>query len=243
MFSDYYYLILGLQGFCLYHAYKNNNTQKWMYLIIFIPVIGSIMYLYDNFYSHKNIDNFGESMKRIVNTNYDVERLEKELHIANTISNKIALCDAYLNIGRYDDALVMCNESLQGGYANDVHLKMKKVQCLYMLGRYQDAVTLGEEISNHPDFKKSDQRIALAVCYANIGADDKAEQMFSSMNFPYCNYKHRVQYYKYLLQRGRKEDAMLMRDKLNEEFNLMNGLEKKTNAMAMKEFREIKNAI
>jgi hypothetical protein len=240
MFSNYYYLILGLQGFCLFHAYKNNNTQKWMYLIIFLPAIGSIMYLYDNFYSKRNIGDLGENVKRIVNSNYDVERLEKEHQLADTIHNKKALGDAYLNVGRYEEALSLFNESMQGGYANDVYLKMKKLQAMYLLARYDEAVIIGEEIMNNNDFQKSDQKIALAISYAKIGNDDKADALFSSMNFPYCNYKHRVEYYRYLLQKNRLEEAKNLGKKLEDEFAFMNNLEKKTHAVAMKEFRSVK---
>src|SRR5688572_17709867 len=101
----FYTPLLFLQGFCLYHAYKNNVEQRWYYLIAFIPLVGCVIYLYHHFYSRRGIENIGQTVKLAVNSNYRIEQLEKTLRFADNVTNRINLADAYVQIGRFEDAI------------------------------------------------------------------------------------------------------------------------------------------
>src|ERR1044071_3743878 len=100
----WFYIMLALQGFCLYHAYQHRTDQKWYYLIIFIPYIGCFIYLYDAFYSRRSVTQVSEALKQVVNSNYRIEQLEKEAQFNNSATNSIRLADAYIEAGRYAEA-------------------------------------------------------------------------------------------------------------------------------------------
>jgi hypothetical protein len=99
--------MLALQAFCLYHAYSNRSNQKWYYLIIFIPYVGCFIYLYDAFYSRRNVTQVTEVFKHVVNNNYKIEQLEKAAEFNDSATNNIRLADAYLETGRYPEAAVL----------------------------------------------------------------------------------------------------------------------------------------
>jgi hypothetical protein len=84
----YYPLIIGLQAFCIYHAYKNNSEQKWFWLIIFFPLIGCIIYLYHHFYSKENVRTISEGIKETVDKNYQTRKLEDKLNFSDSVQNK-----------------------------------------------------------------------------------------------------------------------------------------------------------
>ncbi|MFM2393578.1 MAG: hypothetical protein RLZZ546_1560, partial [Bacteroidota bacterium] len=104
MHGEFCYLILLLQGIALFHAYKNGQFQKWYFLIIFIPVIGALLYLYDAFYSKKNVEEIGIGVKKIFNPNFNIEQLERELKLEDTNQNKINLANAYLESGKFSES-------------------------------------------------------------------------------------------------------------------------------------------
>src|SRR4051812_13448934 len=92
----YYTPFLILQAFCLYHAYKNNNQQKWYWIIIFFPVVGCVIYLYDNFYSKHKLQSISEVAKNLVNSNRRIEQLERDVKFNDNVTNKVNLADAYM---------------------------------------------------------------------------------------------------------------------------------------------------
>ena len=35
---EYFYPLLALQGFCIYHAYKTRQEHKWYWMLIFLSL-------------------------------------------------------------------------------------------------------------------------------------------------------------------------------------------------------------
>ena len=82
----FYTPILILQAFCIFHAYKTGRSQRWFYLIIFLPIIGCVLYLYDTFITRKNLEDLSEGLKQTINSNRKIEQLEKKRSLADTIN-------------------------------------------------------------------------------------------------------------------------------------------------------------
>ena len=77
-------IVVIIQGYCLYHAYTNRVYQRWFWFIIIFPLLGSVVYLYHHFYSKRNTAVLSEGLKGIVNSNYEVEKMEKELKLTDS---------------------------------------------------------------------------------------------------------------------------------------------------------------
>ena len=60
-----YYLIIGLQIYCAYHAYKNRNNMYWYFIIFFVPVIGCIIYLLTQVINKRDVTNSIEEITTI----------------------------------------------------------------------------------------------------------------------------------------------------------------------------------
>ncbi len=227
-----------LQGYCLYHAYKNNNDQKWFWLIIFLPLIGCLIYLYVNFYSKENLENVGEGIKRAVNSNYDTQKIEKDVKVSDTVKNRIRLADAYLVDGRYQDALEMYESCSSGFNENDPVILMKLLKAQYFLENYNEVIRLSEKLKNEKIFQNSEEKTALAVALFRIGNLEEAEIIFKEMDARFSNYNHRIEYAKFLLQTGKNKACKGLLYSLEDEFALMDKGSKKIN----KEFiQKVKN--
>lgn len=57
-------------------------------------------YLYETFYSRRNVSSPGEGVRQAVNGNYRTERLEKAVRFNDNVTNKALLADAYAGAGR-----------------------------------------------------------------------------------------------------------------------------------------------
>jgi hypothetical protein len=155
-------LVIGLQAFCLYHAYKNNAKQKWYWLIVVFPLLGCCIYIYHHFYSRKNINKVAEGIKGAVISNYRIEKLENQLEHCSSMANKIVLADEYIEIGRFEDAIELYESCLVGFNKNDAGVLIKLVYLYHSIQNHEKAIICGDRLEADVCFKKSEEKIYYA---------------------------------------------------------------------------------
>jgi hypothetical protein len=231
--------VLILQAYCLYHAYQNNNIQRWVWLIVFIPVVGCAIYLYHNFYNRSNIETIAEGVKHVVNSNYKLEQLERAHRLSDNITTKANLAGGYATYGRYDDAITLYRECLRGFMADDPTLKMRLLHVYFLKQDYEATIDLGYSLQSEKLFQSAEERIAFAWALHLAGKTSEAEAQFAAMDRPSSNHKHRLEYCKFLLANGQTDQLRKVLDTLMEEFELMKGPEKKYNSAIYREAKEL----
>jgi hypothetical protein len=231
--------ILLLQAFCTYHAYRNNAEQRWYWLILFFPLIGCIIYLVHNFNNRATLSTLTETVKEVVISNYRVEQLEKALRFSDTVKNKMNLAEAYMELGRYADAVALYTSCLQGFMADDLTLRMNALFAHFMNADYQAVISYGSSLESEKSFKNSQERVAYAWSFYHTGKTDLAERIFVSMDNSFANYFHRMEYSKFLLKTGKIEDAKVKLTELVEEFEHMKGTERRLEKSTFREIKEL----
>src|ERR1700712_3263914 len=103
--GSYYYLIVALQAYCAFHSYRRGTLNKWIYLIIFLPLIGGIIYIYSEILSNRRFNKPNIDVGAIINPSGKIKKLEDELRFTDTFANKVKLADAYLETGQIDRAV------------------------------------------------------------------------------------------------------------------------------------------
>ncbi|MEO1263271.1 MAG: PLDc N-terminal domain-containing protein [Bacteroidota bacterium] len=219
--------ILLLQAICVWHAYKNNSEQKWIYLIVIFPFIGCLIYLYFHFSGKLNIDNITETVKEAVNNDYQMEQLEKENRFADTAANKIRLGDEYMQKGRYADALQMYESCLNGIYNDDPELLRKLIQANYLTEDYKSTIEFGKQLENDYGFKNSQERIAYAWALFYENKLEEAEQQFIGMDLQFTNYHHRMEFCKMLIEQNRLSEAKDKLGRMKQEIEHMDAPERR----------------
>jgi hypothetical protein len=237
----FYSPLLIFQAICLYHAYKNNAEQRWYWLILFLPAIGCLLYLYEAFYSRSTVNNLAQGVKTAINRNYRVEQLERTARFANNVTNKINLEDAYVDCGRYDEAISLYNECLRGFMAGDLSLRMKLLQASFLKKDYAVAIVYGNDLEKETTkvYKHSEARVAYAWSLFYEGNSQEAASIFQQMDLPYTNYWHRLEYCKFLKEVNQHEELSDKVTTLLEEFEYVKGPERKLYRKIMSEVREL----
>lgn len=235
----FYPIVIVLQGFCIYHAYKNNNLQKWFFIIFFLPLIGSLIYLYVHFYNRKNIDDFSEGVKSVLNTNYQIEKLEKELKVADTTTNRVKLADEYLHVGRVEEAVDLYKSSMNGISEDDPELLMKLIKAGFLIKDHQTVIRCGDKIKSDFAFKNSEERVAYAWSLYYLDRKEEADLHFKDMDARFANHKHRLEYSKFMMAIERPKAAKDLLGELLDEFDQMDGREKKLKRTTWKEVKKL----
>ncbi len=200
-----------------------------MWLILFFPLIGCLIYLYDAFYSRRSVAGIAEAVKETVVSNYKIEKLEKEWRFSDNVATKTRLADAYAEAGRYKDAIKLYSACLEGFMADDPVLQMKLLNAYYADEDFRSAIKVGEKLESAADFKNSPERIAYAWAFHKAGQPELAEKTFKAMDKPFTNYWHRWEYCKFLSETGRLDDLKEKVRTLVTEFNEMGSNERKLN--------------
>lgn len=242
-YKFYPILIIGLQVFCLYHAFKNKADQKWFWLIFFFPAIGALIYLYHHFYSKDTVSSITESVKGAINTNYETKKLENQLDFSDTVQNKTNLADKYYDLKRYDEARQLYESCRESFNRNNPEIIQKLVRVYFALKEYNTVIEYSKIIENKTEFIDSDEHIMLAWSYYNEENEEQARQEFKQMDGLFCNYNNRLEYAKFLNLIGEKEAAIDKTEQLLSEINQMTAQEKRGKRVVYKSIRQFHSEI
>lgn len=202
-----YYLILGFQGYCIYHMYKNRNPYYWAFLIMFLPVIGCIIYLITQVYNKRDAEKITTEITHIINPTKKIKDLEKQLQFSESYQNRVNLADAYLGIKDYNNAISHYLESIEGNQQNDLYVFKQLIECYFNIEDNEKVVLYAEKIKDHSEFKQSRSQFLYGLALEKIGRVDEAETNLKAIDIRYSFYNERIVYAKFLHSKGKTEAA------------------------------------
>jgi len=202
-----YYFILIFQGFCIYHAYKNGKSYYWFFLIILLPAIGCLIYVFTQVFSKGDIDKAQHEITHFVNPTKRISDLEKQLDFSDTFENKTALANAYLNANRVEEAIDLYNDSLDGMFKDDYYTITKLIKAYSLKEDYHKVIEYTKRIEKAADFKKSNSQFLYGLALANLDRDDEAEEVLKQIDTRYSNYEERIVFADFLIKRNKTKEA------------------------------------
>ncbi|MCU0334285.1 MAG: hypothetical protein MUF62_04445 [Chitinophagaceae bacterium] len=222
-----YALTIGLQGFCAWHSFKRGTQQKWIWIIVFLPLVGSVVYLFSEVFSRGDVQQVQAGVSAIINPSGHIKKLQERLRFADTFQNRILLADAYFNAGMLAEAVEIYEYSLQGNFAENEHVLTQLCMAYTSQGQYSKAVEAGRRVAATPQFARSRAHIAYAQALAGNGQAAAAEAEFKKMAGKYANFEARYQYGQFLLQQQRPAEALHIWRQLVEEGAHLSSIEKR----------------
>lgn len=228
-FGQYYYLVIALAAFCAIHSYRRGTFNRWIYLIVFLPAIGSIIYIFSEILSNRNFRKPDIDIGAVFNPGGKIKKLEEELRFTDTFANKVKLADAYLAASYAEQAVELYTSSLTGAFAENEHVLAQLIIAYFELGRFDEIIPLAKKIYHLPQFARSRAHITFAKALESLGKIEQAEIEFKLMKGRYSYFEPRYEYGLFLTRIGREKDAyIIFNDMLNEETQLSQ-MERRTN--------------
>lgn len=216
--SNYiYYITIGLQAICVIHCLRRGNQNKWIWVIVFLPVIGSLIYIFSEIVTGRQIQQVSSGVGSMINPRGSVRKLEEQLRFSDTFQNRIALADAYLATGRTEDAIDLYEESLTGLFTENEHVAKQMIIAYARVKRYKDIIPLAQRIYRSPQFARSQAHMLYAMALEQTGNSQQAEKEFKMMSGRFSYFEARYQYGLFLMRAGRDDEAkQLFKDMVNE---------------------------
>lgn len=228
--SSYYYLPLILQAICAIHCFRRGTQQKWIWLIVFLPVVGSLVYLYSEVLTRRNVNNFKSGGVALFNSGVSVKKLEENLRFSDTFANRIALADAYLAKHETHKAIELYEKSLTGAFSENDHVLSQLITAYATEERYDDVIRTAEKLrlANDKKFNRSAAHLLYADALEYTGQTTAAEKEYQLMKGRYSHFEHRFKYGQFLQRAGRNDEAANIYTDILEEAAHLSAAERKS---------------
>jgi hypothetical protein len=216
-----YYLIIALQGICVYHCVRKGNQNKWIWIIVCVPVIGSVIYIFSEIVTKRDISSVQSNLNSVIFPTGRVKDLEKRLQFANTFENKVALADAYLASGNAEKAIELYESCLVGVFDDNLYVIMKLIEAYFKMERYGDLIRVAQKVLKNSEFPKSHAHVLYSLSLERVGKVEDAEKELRSMRGKYSNFEGRFNYGQFLSRANRTVEAREIYSEILEEASHM----------------------
>ncbi len=232
----YISISLIIQIALVIHAIRNGKQMFWIFLIIFVPLIGSVAYavvelLPDLRDRHRSTLQRGASqLGEMVNPGGKIKELEKQNDLSPTVENMRALATAYLAADRAADALPLLEKSANSPLGPDSRSLSLLAEACFKLERPREAlehIRAAKESADRQD--DPDNSLLEGRILEALGSNDEAAACFESASRRGSGLYYQFAYGDFLRRRGETSKAEEIFSKIEADYSRMPAYAKKLN--------------
>jgi hypothetical protein len=205
-------LMLAIQiGFAV-HALRRGYSLFWVFLIIFVPLIGCLLYiimvLLPEAAQSRAAHQGGKALRKALDPDKELRQLREALDRSGTVGNRVALAQEYLKRGQFGEAIPLYEASLTGMYRDDPELLLGLTQALCGAGEFERARTALESLrAANPDHDSADTRLLYARVLEELGATEPAMAEYAALLQKAPSAEAKCRYGLLLKRAGREAEA------------------------------------
>jgi len=237
--NSYFYLItIGLQGICLLHSFRRGTQQKWLWVIVFIPIIGSLIYIFTEMFSGRDVSHLQTGIKNTINPGGKIKKLEDNLRFSDTFNNRVALADAYMQTGQFEKAISLYESSLKNNFSENEYVVSRLIVAYFHTGEFEKIIPQAKKIYNAPQFARSKAHIYYTIALDKSGSPELAEEEFKKMNSKFSNFEARYEYARFLERYGHAEESQKILSAIVTEMPHLSSVERRGNREFLQKAKE-----
>jgi hypothetical protein len=206
-------LILGVLDLVLIvHAAKTGRFSPWAYIILMIPLFGSLAYVAVELVPEWLGSYQGQKAKKRFVATLDPQRryraLTDELAITDTIANREGLAAECLALGKFDEAKHHYDEIIARPMGEEPVFFLGRARAEFAAGSPADTVVTLDDLRHRwPDYQSSDGHLLYARALEEIGRTDEAVEEYKALAGYFPGAEARVRYGLLLDRLERKTEA------------------------------------
>lgn len=202
-----YYLSIALQVFCIYHLYKNKRPYYWFFVILFLSVLGCVIYLITQVYNKRDAEKITNEFTHIINPTKKIKDLERQLQFSESYQNRVNLADAYLANKDYHNAIPYYLDALEDNFLNDLYVIKQLIEAYFNVEDFEKVMEYAEKIKDKSEFKKSRSQFLYGLALERLGKFEVAETNLRAIDIRYSFYDERLIFAKFLISRKKAVEA------------------------------------
>jgi hypothetical protein len=175
-----------LMGLCIYHAVKTGRTQPWLFIIILLPGIGSLVYfiseILPELWQGKDGRALRKQVKNIADPDADLRQAKREAEMVGSVETKKSLAEEFHRRGNYAPAIDLYRSALAGIHKDDPALLHGLARTQFAAGDGKGAqATLDTLQSANPDYTSADSHLLYARALEMQEKNDEAAREYERL--------------------------------------------------------------
>lgn len=183
------YVTYFIQILLVIHVLKTGRNRYWIWMLLFLPLIGGIAYLVIEILPELSGGIQGQrtmrGLRNVVNPGANLRRHEAAWEQSPNADNARRYAGALLDGGRREDADKVLDKALSGFFSTEPNLLLLKARSRFASDDPAAAVEVFEMLLEaNPDFRSAEGHLLYAQALEASGRMDQALQEYRSV----CNY-------------------------------------------------------
>lgn len=229
--NNYYYLILIAQLVCIVHAMKNGK-KDWIYILLFLPGVGAIAYFIREIWPTINSGQMTGNLQQLFVPGHNIKELERKVRLSDTVTNRLALANAYAYRQQYQQAIELAQSCLNAHHANDQGILLLLARLHFYNEQYFESVSVYTRLLGMRNFRMTKQEDELLFARALEGSTEyvKAEEEYKKVIRVHHSLEAMYFYGLMLKKQQRIQEAKMQFQAVRDEIDLHPGYVRRLNA-------------
>jgi hypothetical protein len=198
-------------GFAV-HAMKTGRPQFWMYVLLFVPLVGSLAYvmfeLVPELASTRRARRVTGGISEIIDPDREWRRRHEAASRTDSVDTKLALGEECERKGMWAEAVKLYETAAQGVFADDTALLFGLARAQLGAGDARAAEdTLDRLRAAHPSIQHQEAHLLYTRALEAQGRMAEAKQEYDALCGYYAGFEARTRYALMLLRNGEPSRA------------------------------------
>jgi hypothetical protein len=205
-------VILLLDLTLVYHAAKTGRLQPWAFIILGIPVVGAFAYIIVELIPEWMGSTDGLKAKAALRKTLDpgkrLRELSDRLADADTVTNRVALANECLDLGRYNEASEHFDAVLRRPMGEEPAYMLGKAKAQFGLNLFDSALAVLDDLrARWPEFQSPEGHLIYARSLEGAGRTNDALAEYEALSGYFPGAEARVRHGMLLVAAGRAAEG------------------------------------
>lgn len=219
------YVTYAVQLLLIIHVLKTGRDRYWVFILLFLPLIGGLAYLVLEIIPELTGGVGGQRAKRgvqqLIDPGGDVRACAQAWEQSPNAENGRRYAQALINADRVDDALEILEQSRSGFFADDPTLLLLEAQARFLKKEWDPAIALLERLEEeNRDFHSAEAHLLHARALEATGRTSEAIDEYREVASYYPGAEARYRLAQALKAAGDAEGAKAELDSLMKDAQL-----------------------
>ena len=175
----FFLLPIAFEVLCIVHAVRNGHLMPWLFIIFFLPLIGSIAYvlvvILPEMSRSRAAANLGVNVRNIADPNRTIRQAHRAVEMVGSVDAKRTLAEEYMARGAYGDAVAVYAEAAQGQFKDDAALLLGLARAHFLNGEPAETQAALDALQvADPSFVSGDAHLLYARALEEQGKESDA---------------------------------------------------------------------
>ena len=197
---------------CLIHAVVTQRYFPWLFVIFFLPGLGSLIYLaievVPSMVGARGASRLASGLRSAADPNRGYRQAQRAVEMTGSVDAKRALAEEHIARGRYADAIALYEGALVGQFSEDPALLAGLARATFLAGDGAGAQAALDTLRRvDPSFMTADEDLLYARALELQGKDQEAVAAYRKVVPVFPGQEARCRYAMLLQKLGRTDEA------------------------------------